>query len=448
MVIGMRHKEAAKSVILTLLVLMSIVLTYLMWNFSPDLANLESQDNKKDTQNTIGKANSESMESVITPYQVVISDSDQSEGALETRHMNRKIVKVLKNQEIKNANEVYHAHNLFIPELSDHFLVLDFSYDMPLSMYLGQVLNMDAKVSNKFNFNRLIIDADQKNTAVIYAIGSDHHHVMRMNTSISSKNVKDLEDKIQPDLSPFADIITNKNTIDASTHIFAPEKPKHLKTYRTIFNHISVEAMNSILFNDSVMVRSTKSGSTTYNNNTGVASYDSKNESYRYTNLSEDESKSKNMLETIPSTFDYINAHGGFTDDFRLFDTDETSGELTYQSFLNGVPVFNKNNLSTIQVAWGEKGIFSYARALLKTNITIDSDEDKKDLPGAETVRSNLANNPNIDFKKVTNMTIGYTMKDKEKDDIEVQRNSEYEPEWYIQYDGEWHAYSNGGLEE
>ncbi|NAM82226.1 hypothetical protein EX208_12845, partial [Staphylococcus epidermidis] len=33
--IGMRHKEAAKSVILTLLVLMSIVLTYLMWNFSP-----------------------------------------------------------------------------------------------------------------------------------------------------------------------------------------------------------------------------------------------------------------------------------------------------------------------------------------------------------------------------------------------------------------------------
>ncbi|WP_161388428.1 two-component system activity regulator YycH, partial [Staphylococcus epidermidis] len=31
----MRHKEAAKSVILTLLVLMSIVLTYLMWNFSP-----------------------------------------------------------------------------------------------------------------------------------------------------------------------------------------------------------------------------------------------------------------------------------------------------------------------------------------------------------------------------------------------------------------------------
>ena len=78
MVIGMRHKEAAKSVILTLLVLMSIVLTYLMWNFSPDLANLESQDNKKTNQNTIGKANSEPMASVISPYQVVYSNDDLS----------------------------------------------------------------------------------------------------------------------------------------------------------------------------------------------------------------------------------------------------------------------------------------------------------------------------------------------------------------------------------
>ncbi len=31
--------------------------------------------------------------------------------------------------------------------------------------------------------------------------------------------------------------------------------------------------MNAILFNDSVVVRSSKSGNATYNNNTGVANY-------------------------------------------------------------------------------------------------------------------------------------------------------------------------------
>ena len=41
-------------------------------------------------------------------------------------------------------------------------------------------------------------------------------------------------------------------------------------------------------------------------------------------------------------TFEYINNHGGFfNDDFRLFDTDNMSGELTYQLFLNGHPTFN-----------------------------------------------------------------------------------------------------------
>ena len=46
-------------------------------------------------------------------------------------------------------------------------------------------------------------------------------------------------------------------------------------------------------------------------------------------------SSSSDMDSTIPSTFEYINGHGGFfNDDFRLFNTDNSSGELTYQLFL------------------------------------------------------------------------------------------------------------------
>ncbi len=55
-----------------------------------------------------------------------------------------------------------------------------------------------------------------------------------------------------------------------------------------VFNTISVEKMNAILFDDSTIVRSSKSGVTTYNNNTGVANYNDKNEKYHYKNLSED----------------------------------------------------------------------------------------------------------------------------------------------------------------
>ncbi|RRR93322.1 hypothetical protein CWI05_00140, partial [Streptococcus pneumoniae] len=157
---------------------------------------------------------------------------------------------------------------------------------------------------------------------------------------------------------------------------------------------------------------------------------------------SEDENRSTNMKESIPSTYDYINNHGGFTDDFRLFNVDNKTGELTYQMFLNGRPTFNNDDLNNIKVSWGDKGVFSYARALLKANVTIDSGEDEVKLPGAETVRAELANNPEINFEEVTNMTIGYNMNNKpDNTDIEIQRNSEFKPQWYVQYDGEWRAY-------
>ena len=80
----------------------------------------------------------------------------------------------------------------------------------------------------------------------------------------------------EKDMQPYTDIITNKDTIDRTTHVFAPSKPEKLKTYRMVFNTISVEKMNAILFDDSTIVRSSKSGVTTYNNNTGVANYNDK----------------------------------------------------------------------------------------------------------------------------------------------------------------------------
>ena len=69
-------------------------------------------------------------------------------------------------------------------------------------------------------------------------------------------------------------------------------------------------------------------------------------------------------------------------------------------------------------------------------------------LDSLETVRASLANNHNIDFEKVSNMIVGYKEDDKpDKDDIEVQRNSEFIPTWYVEYDDEWYVYQDGRLE-
>ena len=280
----------------------------------------------------------------------------------------------------------------------------------------------------------------------MYAISEDRHEVMKVTLTTKANHFIKVMDHLNKEMQKYSEVITNKDTIDKATHIFAPNRPKDMRSYRMVYDTIPVETMNAILFDDSVIIRSGKSGSTTYNNNTGVANYNDESKKYHYKNLSEDESSSSDMDSTIPSTFEYINGHGGFFDDFRLFNTDNSSGELTYQLFLNGHPTFNDRQLNVIEVTWGDKGIYDYKRALLRSSVPLEG--KTKSLDSVESVRSSLANNHTIDFEKVTNMVIGYKEDDQpDKDDIEVQRNSEFVPTWYIQYDGDWYAYEDGRLE-
>ncbi len=94
-----------------------------------------------------------------------------------------KLTKPLKNKEVKSVEHVRRDHNLMIPDLSSDFTLFDFTYDLPLSTYLGQVLNMNAKVPNHFNFNRLVIDHDADDNIVLYAISKDRHDYVKLTTT-------------------------------------------------------------------------------------------------------------------------------------------------------------------------------------------------------------------------------------------------------------------------
>lgn len=447
MVIGMKSKEYIKSIILILLVMMSIVLTYMVWNFTPDLTNIDSAESKKGNVKSIGKPMAAHIENVIAPYQIVEVKDDKVKGMAPSRAQLSQVSEALKNHEVSKIEHLQRDYNLTLPTLNTRFTVLDFTYDMPLTTYLGQVLNTSAKVPKNFNFNRLLVDENSKGNLELYAISKDRHQVMKVTMNAKAKNFAKTMDQLSEDMQKYSEIITNKDTIDKATHVFAPNHPQRMRSYRMVYDTIPVETMNSILFDDSVIIRSGKSGATTYNNNTGVANYNDESKKYHYKNLSEDESSLSDMDTTIPSTFEYINGHGGFfNDDFRLFSTDNSSGELTYQLFLNGHPTFNDQKLNDIEVTWGEKGIYDYKRALLRSSVPLEG--ESVSLDSAETVRSALANNHNIDFQKVTNMAVGYREDDQPtKDDIEVQRNSEFVPTWYVEYDGDWYAYEDGRLE-
>ena len=99
----MNSKEHIKSVILFLLVMMSIVLTYMIWNFTPDLNNLDSADSKKNNTKTIGKPLAAEMDTVISPYQVVSVNGDKVKGFAPSRSQLAQVIDPLKNHEVSKV---------------------------------------------------------------------------------------------------------------------------------------------------------------------------------------------------------------------------------------------------------------------------------------------------------------------------------------------------------
>ncbi|WP_256096094.1 two-component system activity regulator YycH, partial [Staphylococcus hominis] len=72
------------------------------------------------------------------------------------------------------------GYNLQTPILDHDFVVLDFTYDMPLTTFLGQVLNNSAKIPKHFCFNRILIDKNPMGDLELYALSKRHQLVMKV----------------------------------------------------------------------------------------------------------------------------------------------------------------------------------------------------------------------------------------------------------------------------
>ncbi|WP_419790909.1 two-component system activity regulator YycH [Staphylococcus chromogenes] len=442
----MRIRELIKSIVLTFLVISSLVLTFMIWNFSPDVSETYSDTNKENTK-AIGMRYDKDAGQVMTPLQMIHVNGEKMEGAPATPYVND-FSKLFDKHHISKVEEFQNDNGLTLNTLSDRLIIFDYPTDIPLAMYLNEVMNVPAKVPANFKFNRIILDIGQRQKVNVYAIDAERHRAIRMRTNVSVKTIDQYLSNMSSSLESYTDILTDQKTVNNATYLYAPKEPKDLRTYRTIFSNIDVEDLNSILFDDTPIVRTTKSGNTTYNNNTGMVNYDANKETYSYTNLSEDEHSTRDMNVGIPRTFDFINKHGGFTDDFRLFKANSDEGEMVYQMFVNGRPIFDSTIRNQIKVIWGERGIFEYSRGLLKTNVTVDNGEKPKVLPEAEEVRSELASNGRVDFGKVQLMTVGYRMvtNNASSDGLEIQRNSQFVPTWYIKYNHAWYEFRDGEL--
>jgi regulatory protein YycH of two-component signal transduction system YycFG len=145
--------------------------------------------------------------------------------------------------------------------------------------------------------------------------------------------------------------------------------------------------------------------------------------------------------ELLDKSIQHINEHKGWTDEYKLARIDKDANSLLYRMYYSGYPVFNHSGLSEMEQKWRNHELYQYRRPLFKLDNTLGG--DKVTLPSGNEIADYLENQEKYQPKKIRDIRVGYHLAYSDS----VSYSLTLEPAWYVNYNGHWQQLSIEGGE-
>ncbi|XRG78249.1 two-component system activity regulator YycH [Rossellomorea sp. GAMAL-10_SWC] len=427
------RREHIKSVILTTLVVVSLVLSYSLWSYQPTYDVLQNQDYVQKV--SIGAKRD--FKDIVIPNLLVVHESNKNYETTKQGNISP-IYRSLQKSEITNfenlTNKTSEVAYQSITKGKNKLEII-FPTVVPVET-LGKVLNLDAKRLQNVLFDRIIINLSTKqdSSARIY-FSNEAQNILYGATFDNSSIIASVE-KIRDNYESFTESLRYK--LDSGKIIYLPKKPIKLTTMEFLTTDIDVDKLKDAIFSDPSNVRkeSTDSGDT-FTDGTRLMSVSPLNRSISFVNPTTPENnnnQSPNLL--VQRSVDFINAHGGWTDGYILSGVKPENNEVSFRLFVNNLPVYNN---STITTSWGVDDIETFKRPLYKFRIQVDKKESEMELMAGPQIMEIISNNKSINKSLIKDISLGYeTIFDEDKSTINqpyYNRAIQLKPVWIINYD-------------
>ena len=147
---GLKYVETIKSIILVFLVLLSCLLTFMIWDYEPDYKFLEEPKADNVMISTV-----KDMEQVVKPYKLIYQQEAELLGAVSNIAIEQLLAsfKSIELDEILyNRGDIEAVDVNHILKQPNH-VTLFFAADVPLEVF-GSLFNMSAKDLPNAAFNR------------------------------------------------------------------------------------------------------------------------------------------------------------------------------------------------------------------------------------------------------------------------------------------------------
>lgn len=426
--------ENFKTILLTVLVLLSFLFTWNLWTYQP---KYESIENDKSIQKELPERQKFDNTLVFKPVKVLFHQDGKHYGT----HSNDDIQDIfnqMKNWQIyefkalslsseKQLHDITHGNNK---------VEIMFPGRIPFDL-LKNAFVINEKEQIPVSFDRLVVNMkDKRQDGKAYFISYDKSTVYEAH--ISSGAVERLYRKYYTraenytEYSPF--------TLREGKTVFLEKNKVQMQTLSYLPKTLDIELYKNTLFNNPRIVeKNILANREEYTDGSRMLIFDKTLQKLYYNNNAGEENFSGKNTNIITKSLNFIRDHNGKTNDYRLSEWDENSQKTVLLLYENNLPVLNSSGLTEIFQQWRGNEIIQYKRPLFKlSEIPINIDNKVETLPSPEEAIKKLEALPDFNENLLLDISPGYELQRAAADSSLYNMVYKLVPIWCYLYNGDW----------
>lgn len=429
--------ETIKSAILTILVFLSILLTWNLWTYQPNYETME----KSNTIAEVTLSEKQEVKKIVRPDMVIFHEKDMNYGMINADKLDKLIAEMSRWSifDVKNYSDK--AGNINQLEHGNGKVEIIFPAEVPIELYRNVLTFQQNKIPS-FTFDRIVINVlnSSKDNGTVYFVSSANQQVYSSHVSAASLNDFYRNFYTGANQSPqyFAYNATDRRTI------YLPENAVQMTEYKYLPVTLNSDEFRDALFTDPSFVEKTiVSSGEEYTNGLSKMNIDDEKNLLLYVNPTAVGNYTESSNDLVKRSIDFVNDHGGWTDAYRYVDKDDAHHRVTFRLYsVDGYPVFNEDGISEINEEWGPNDINKYVRPDISLELPIKTEMQTVTSPSGHEVLTYIQNRKNFKPELLEDLVLGYDM----EKDLSESKLILLEPAWYYRYNKVWYKISMDDL--
>ena len=431
---GLKYVETIKSIALILLVALSIILTFSIWTYSP---NYETIEQFPPIDISIG--DKKRIDEIIKPYKMVFNFKDDLKGTTDSDKIDRIMEEITdwKITEITPVDNNFTSEDISTLLRKPYRFTVFFQSEIPLSVY-DSVLTIEAPTP-EISFNQIVVEWSPDNTGITFYFVSKLNKML-YSAKVKAENYQSLDNSILTigrELQEYREVKP-----ESSSYLVVSADPMETIKYTFLEDEVPINKFRDALFSDVNAVRNSQVGihHEELADDHAMMNVDTEKKIMKYVSPNAVSRELAIPSELLINTINFVNEHGGWTDEFRFTYMDPNTRLVRFRLFLHGLPVYTDSSSSAeILPMWGKDRIYSYARPYYRLNSSNPATTEVQLLPPGTDIAEMLGKSDVLDFDAVEEITPGYFMKYKPGLFI-------MEPAWFYLVNGNWSRFSPESL--